>query len=147
MPVRSQETQWHLLHRGHLPKWLVPAGPADTTPPVISNGQPAGTLPAGTTQTSMSVTTNENATCRWSNTAFTVYAAMTNAFATTGQTSHSATLTGLVNGQAYTRYVRCIDPAGNANTADYVISFPSRLRLLRRECSLSCEMASKCGRR
>ncbi|MBI4093036.1 MAG: hypothetical protein HY420_03890 [Candidatus Kerfeldbacteria bacterium] len=40
----------------------------DTVPPTISNGQPTGTLPAGTTSTTISVTTNEAATCRYSTT-------------------------------------------------------------------------------
>ena len=40
----------------------------DTTPPVRSNGQPTGTLPAGTTQTTLSLTTNESATCRYGTT-------------------------------------------------------------------------------
>ena len=38
---------------------------ADTTPPVRSNGAPSGTLAAGTTQTTLSLTTNENASCRY----------------------------------------------------------------------------------
>ena len=37
----------------------------DATPPARSNGQPSGTLPAGTTQTTLSLTTNENATCQY----------------------------------------------------------------------------------
>ena len=43
---------------------------SDTTPPVISAGSPSGTLAAGTNQATVSVTTNENATCRsWRNAA------------------------------------------------------------------------------
>src|SRR6185503_18176111 len=33
------------------------ATPGDVTPPLRSNGQPAGTLPAGTTQTTLSLST------------------------------------------------------------------------------------------
>ncbi len=95
----------------------------DTNPPVLSNGSPSGTLPAGTTQTTLSVTTDENATCRYSTVAGTSYAAMTNTFSTTGGTSHSTTVTGLSNGNSYSFYVRCVDAAGNANPADYTISF------------------------
>ena len=40
--------------------------PADTTPPVRSGGQPTGSLPVGTTQTTLALTTNEGATCRYS---------------------------------------------------------------------------------
>jgi glucose/arabinose dehydrogenase len=94
----------------------------DTIPPVRSNGQPAGTLAAGTTQATLSLTTNENATCRYGSTAGVDYASLTT-LAATGGTSHTTILTGLVNGGNYTRYVRCLDGAGNANTDDFVIAF------------------------
>ncbi len=97
--------------------------PTDTTPPVLSNGAPTGTLPSGTTQTTLSLTTNENATCRYSVTPGTNFAAMTGTFTVTGTTMHSTTLTGLVDGNAYTRYIRCRDAALNANGADYPIAF------------------------
>src|SRR5204863_2258476 len=45
----------------------------DTLPPVRSNGQPSGTLPAGTTSTSLRLTTDEVATCRYSLVAGTSY--------------------------------------------------------------------------
>ena len=96
---------------------------ADTTPPVESGGAPSGTLPAGTTQTTLSLSTNEAATCRYSTVAGTSYAAMTNVFTTTGGVSHSTLVAGLLNGQSYTYYVRCQDVAGNANTSDFPISF------------------------
>ena len=48
---------------------------------------------------------------------------MATTFATTGGTAHSHSVTGLANGQSYTFYVRCQDPAGNATTADTVVSF------------------------
>ena len=47
-------------------------------------------------------------------------AQMATTFATTGGTAHSHPVTGLANGQSYTFYVRCQDPAGNATTADTV---------------------------
>jgi hypothetical protein len=95
----------------------------DAIPPVRSNGAPTGTLAAGTTQTSLSLVTDENATCRHSQTANTAYASMTNTFTTTGGSSHSTMVSGLSNGQSYTYYVRCQDGAGNANTSDYSVSF------------------------
>jgi hypothetical protein len=97
--------------------------PADTTPPVRSNGLPTGTLPAGTTQTTLSLTTDENATCRYTTTAGTAYAAMTGVFTTTGGTAHSTIISGLTNGGTYTRYVRCQDASGNPNTTDLTIAF------------------------
>jgi hypothetical protein len=95
----------------------------DTTPPVLSNALPSGTLAAGTTQTTLSVTSNENATCRYATTAGTAYGSMPNSFSTTGGTAHSTLVTGLANGQSYSWYVRCQDSAGNANTSDTAIAF------------------------
>jgi hypothetical protein len=96
---------------------------SDTTPPTRSNGQPTGTLPAGTTQTTLSLTTNESATCRYGTTAGIAYASMSNTFATTGGTNHSTSVSGLANGGSYTRYVRCQDAAANANPDDFTIAF------------------------
>ncbi len=95
----------------------------DITPPIISNSSPTGVLDIGTTQTIMSVTTNENATCRWSTVAGVDYGSMANGFSTTGSVIHSTNIFGLADGQSYTRYIRCQDTAGNANTSDYIISF------------------------
>jgi hypothetical protein len=97
--------------------------PPDTTPPVRSNGAPTGTLSAGTTSTTLSLTTNENATCRYGTVAGTSYALLPNTFTTTGSISHTRSLSGLTNGTFYTYYVRCIDTATNANSSDYTISF------------------------
>jgi len=96
--------------------------PADTTPPVISNGSPSGALSYGTTSTNLAVSTDENATCRYS-TSDVAYASMANTFSTTGSTSHSQTLTGLTSGSSYRYYVRCIDTSSNANTSSTVLSF------------------------
>src|SRR5262245_60971164 len=41
----------------------------DTSPPVRSSGAPSGTLATGTTQTTISLTTSENATCRYATSA------------------------------------------------------------------------------
>ena len=95
----------------------------DVIPPVRSNPQPTGTLPAGTTQTDISLDTNEDATCRHSTVPGTVYADMTDTFGVTGGTSHSDTVTGLADGGVYTFYAKCQDTAGNANTDDFAITF------------------------
>jgi hypothetical protein len=97
--------------------------PTDTQPPVLSGGTPSGTLSAGTTSTTLSVTTDESATCKYSTTAGTAFSSMTNTFTATGATSHSTTVSGLVNGNPYTYYVRCRDAALNANATDYAIAF------------------------
>ena len=49
----------------------------DITPPVRSNGQPTGILPVSTTQTTISLTTNENAVCRHATSSGMVYDLMT----------------------------------------------------------------------
>ena len=96
---------------------------SDTTPPVLSSGQPSGQLTAGTTQATLQVTTNESANCRYSTTAGVAYASMSATFATTGGTAHSTIVAGLANGASYTYYVRCQDGSSNATTSDYQIAF------------------------
>ena len=96
---------------------------SDTTPPSLSNGQPTGTLPSGTTTATLSVVSNENATCRYATTADVLYTNMTQSFATTGGTTHSQPLSGLTDGGTYNYFVRCRDTAGNANAADFPITF------------------------
>ncbi len=100
-----------------------PGVPVDTTPPVVSSGQPSGMLAEGTIQATLRVTTDEAATCKWDVVAGTAYAAMAGTFTATGSTAHDTAVTGLVDSQLYTYYVRCQDGAGNATTSDYVVSF------------------------
>lgn len=95
----------------------------DTTPPVRSNGAPTGTLPSGTTNTTISLQTNENATCRYDIISGVAYADMPNTFAGAGTQNHLDTVTGLTNGNTYNYYVRCEDGAGNANPDDFLITF------------------------
>lgn len=99
-----------------------PSSP-DTIPPIISNGQPTAVQPAGTTSVVMSVETDEAATCKYATLAGQVYSAMPNSFTTTGSTTHSVTIGGLIDGQTNNFFVRCQDLAGNSNTTDYTISF------------------------
>ncbi len=101
----------------------VGAPAADTEAPVLSNGQPSGTLPAGTTQAVLSVTTSEPATCRYATTPGVGYAAMTASFGATGGTSHTTAIAGLTAGGGYSFYVRCQDGAGNANGSDFSVVF------------------------
>src|SRR3990167_6757384 len=96
----------------------------DTTPPIVTITSPTQNqqLAAGTTQTTLSVTTNEAATCKYS-TSNQIYDSMPNTFATTGNIGHSTILSGLSNGQSYTYYVRCNYAPGNKNSASSTISF------------------------
>lgn len=94
----------------------------DNTAPVRSAGSPTGTLALNTTSTTLSLTTNEAATCKYSTSSGTAYGSMT-AFDTTGATSHSTTVSGLSNAGSYIYYVKCQDGQGNTNATDYSISF------------------------
>lgn len=102
--------------------WQFQSG-ADTSPPLLSAGQPSATLASGTTNTTFQITTNEAATCKYSTTEGQAYASMLNTFTTTGSTSHSTTLSDLLDGQNYSYYVRCQDTAGNQNINDHSVSF------------------------
>lgn len=97
---------------------------ADTTPPVRSGGQPTGTLAAGTTSATISVTTNEFSTCRYDTSAGVAYGSMVNVLdASVNALFHSKEMTGLSDGNTYTYYVRCQDVFLNANTNDSTITF------------------------
>src|SRR3989338_2259616 len=100
-----------------------PVSARDSTAPVRSAGSPSGSQSAGTSQVTMSLTTDESATCKYGTTASTAYAYIANTFTTTGGTSHSATISGLSSGNSYNYYIRCNDGSGNANSDDYTISF------------------------
>ena len=92
-------------------------------PPVRTNGYPSGTLPQNTTQTNISLTTNENATCKYSTTAGVEFDSIANTFSSTGSTAHTQVITGLHSGTSYSYYVRCEDGSGSANMDDYAVSF------------------------
>ncbi len=94
--------------------------PPDTTPPVRSNGQPTGTLTSS--PSTMSIVTNEAATCRYSTTAGKNYSSMDAGTETGLSSSHSWTLPELSAGD-YKYYIRCRDSHGNVNTNDYPITF------------------------
>ena len=100
-----------------------PPGSSDTTPPTRSNRKPTTTLSAGSTQTTISLNTDEAATCKFSTQINQGYDAMSNTFSNTGSTYHSILLTSLSDGTSYTYFVRCSDILGNKNTNDYTIQF------------------------
>ena len=123
--VRCQDTAGNANTADFLIEFNVAevGAPGDSTPPSRSNGQPTAALNAGITSTSISLATDESATCRYSATAGVAFSAMTNMFSTTGNVSHSTGVSGLSDGNTYTFYVRCQDGAGNANTTDFSIEF------------------------
>jgi hypothetical protein len=98
-------------------------GGTDVVPPVRFDGAPSGTLPSDTTEVTLSLSTNESATCRYATTPGVSFGAMTNIFLVTGGLTHTQHVAGLVDDQTYTYYVRCRDTAGSTNDDDYVVSF------------------------
>lgn len=95
---------------------------ADTTPPVRTQLAPVGPLSYGTTSTTLSLTTNEAANCRYSTSSGVAYASMTDSFGSEWLMSHHVEVTDLSAGD-YSYKVRCIDGSGNANTTDATIAF------------------------
>ncbi len=93
----------------------------DFTPPTVLSGAPSGSQSAGTTQVTMSLTTDENTTCRYSSTLGTAFIAMT-AFTTTGTTNHSTSIAGLSNSSSYSYYALCQDGSNN-ESVEATISF------------------------
>lgn len=94
----------------------------DNTAPELSDVSPGANLPLGTTEATISVTTNENSTCKYSLVADTVFGSMTS-FETTGNTLHSQVVSGLSDNISYNYYVKCSDSQGNTNNTDLVIAF------------------------
>jgi len=90
----------------------------DLTPPVISNGQPTGTVTRSSVN--MTVQTDENATCRYS-TIVSSYDQMTG-FSITGTRNHRQELTGLTEGTKI-YYIRCRDASQNVNLQIYTLAF------------------------
>jgi hypothetical protein len=96
---------------------------SDMAPPVISDGQPAGVLPSGTTSATLSVTTDEAATCKYSTSPHTPYSSMPGTFLSTDGTAHTNPLSDLEDDQSRTYYVKCRDLSGNSSPHDYTVSF------------------------
>ena len=102
----------------------------DVVPPVRSNGLPVAYIPLEITQADISLQTNEYAWCRYSLTADTNFASMSDVFSTTLATLHIKTITGLQDNSTYTFYVRCLDNGLNANMDDYIISFTVKIPVI-----------------
>lgn len=101
----------------------IPPPLSDTGAPTRSDGSPSGELAHGTKSATLSLTTDENATCKYASVSGTSYSSMTLTFSTTGSTTHSTSVSGLTDGTSYNYYARCSDSAGNVNADDYAISF------------------------
>lgn len=84
----------------------------DNIAPIISNQLPSGEFVSGTTQTILSINTNELAECRYSLESNLSYAQMT-LFSQTNSSQHTSSIGGLRDGENYSYTVQCRDPAMN----------------------------------
>lgn len=91
--------------------------------PVRSNLQPKGTLTPGTSSTTISLITNEPASCKYSTFPDADFDEMPYTFSTTEGITHSSLVSGFSDGNTYTYYCRCQDESGNANKDDFKIIF------------------------
>lgn len=96
---------------------------SDMDPPVITDGQPVGELPLETTSATLSVTTDETATCKYTIFPDIPYSQIQDTFSNTGGTTHTNPISGLEYIQSRTYYVKCRDQSGNSNPVDYTVSF------------------------
>lgn len=94
----------------------------DTAPPLRSGGEPSGTLDYAVTTATLTMTTDEAATCKFAIVPGVAYDAMTGVFSGTG-TVHLRLLTGLMQRNNYRYEVRCMDDVGNIDATDYEIAF------------------------
>ncbi len=96
--------------------------PLQNVPPTILSSLPSGELAANSARIEFTLFTDRTASCRYSLTANTPYASMTNSFSPHLGTFFYTVVGGHVNGTAYTYYVRCMGVQG-AVSDDYPLSF------------------------
>ena len=95
---------------------------SDLSPPLRSNLQPSTSLPAGTTVATLSLSTDEAATCRYDSVSGVRFDDMASDFTSTGGTAHGVDL-AVSDDTIYRLYVRCRDAFGNRHGEDAVITF------------------------
>jgi len=95
-------------------------GNVNSSAPIILSKFPTGIVTS--TPTTLEITTNEEATCKYSTTNTTLYEDMSDTFSITGSTSHSQVISGLSE-TTYTYYVRCKDSKGYKMNNSSIISF------------------------
>ncbi|MFA6552355.1 MAG: LamG-like jellyroll fold domain-containing protein, partial [Candidatus Paceibacterota bacterium] len=102
---------------------VTPPPPAPAPVPALSAGSPSGQLSSSVTSANLSVSTDIASTCKYSGTAGVAYSGMSNNFSTANGTAHTASLSGLLAGNSYNYFVRCMGTAGGVNSLDFQISF------------------------
>lgn len=91
----------------------------DSTAPILSNGQPTGTITTNTPV--LDITSNENAACRGTIDLDESYSDMD--FAFTGAATAHTYLTTVLSDAIHTVYARCQDNVGNIMSSSYSWSF------------------------
>ncbi len=93
------------------------------SPPMRFNLYPTGTLPAGTGEVEISVSTNEPGYCRYSKQSEEYDRMSYRMDYNDDKTLHTETVRGLQDNRLYKYYVRCRDMDGNRNQEDALIEF------------------------
>ncbi|MDR2063778.1 MAG: fibrobacter succinogenes major paralogous domain-containing protein [Candidatus Nomurabacteria bacterium] len=81
----------------------------------VTNPAANQVLDYDTTSTNLTVTTNKNATCKYSDGTYATYESLPNTFANTGGTTHSQTIDGLTNSSTYTYSIACMSTNGEVS--------------------------------
>ena len=96
----------------------------DITPPVRSAALPGGPVAAGSTSTTLGLSTDEAATCRYGTAEGADYGDLPEVFpGSEGAVSHSVSLSGLTDNSIERYFSRCRDSLGNRNGDDFDLSF------------------------
>lgn len=95
----------------------------DNRPPEASAGAPSGELPEGPSEVTLSLETNEAATCRFATTPGQRFRDMVDTFGATGGTLHQHDLGTLSGDRLHAYYIRCADTKGNTMGQDHLIVF------------------------
>lgn len=93
----------------------------DTKAPVITSTT-SSSFTSGS-EVTLSVSTDESATCKYNKDTDVEYGSMTNSFSGANSTQHTSSLGSTLSDATYTYYVRCTDAVGNANLTGQAISF------------------------
>ncbi len=98
--------------------------PEDKTPPDRRHLSPSGALATGTSQTELTVGTDEKASCSYSTQSGADFWQNSGSFrANETGTFHTSYVSGLISGKIYDYFVRCCDTSGNCNKGEALIRF------------------------
>ncbi len=101
----------------------IPNNENDSIPPIRSNSSPSGTIASNITRITLSIETDEVATCKYMTNPGINYTEMTYILNNTNSTNHSTLVTDLKYGMTYTYYLKCCDTSENYNTDDFNVTF------------------------